>query len=231
MGPASRGQAALAGIRKTLDVGLAIPQIAASEPERPCAAALSLEDWRTERNSGQRSYDRLLEAPGVSDAADAVGSLQRASDGPFGGRYLGRLAHLDLPDEISPGTGLILPQNHGTPQPDPQAGIHRVCWSRRSRKTLIFSHPRGVLSRPSGSEPRPPSRAARTQPRGSSSPPARAMNRKAESITEQTRYPARGRGRWRRPAAGRGTLKIRSAPYGVNPFPRFPRLAYSRVAA
>ena len=118
MGPASRGQAALAGIRKTLDVGLAIPQIAASEPERPCAAALSLEDWRTERNSGQRSYDRLLEAPGVSDAADAVGSLQRASDGPFGGRYLGRLAHLDLPDEISPGTGLILPQNHGTPPPE-----------------------------------------------------------------------------------------------------------------
>src|SRR6516164_6400133 len=83
------------------------------------AAALSL-DWRTERNSGQRSYNRLLEAPGVSKAADAVGSLQpapwfegcrgfmtpespldvrllapdsRASDGPFGRRSLGRLAH------------------------------------------------------------------------------------------------------------------------------------------
>jgi len=42
----------------------------------------------------------------------------RASDGPFGGRYLGRLAHLDLPDEISPGSGLILPQNHGTPPPE-----------------------------------------------------------------------------------------------------------------
>jgi hypothetical protein len=42
----------------------------------------------------------------------------RASDGPFGGRYLGRLAHLDLPDEISPGTGLILPQNHQTPPPE-----------------------------------------------------------------------------------------------------------------
>ena len=94
---------------------------------------------------GQRSYNRLLEAPGVSGAADAVGSLQpapwfeecrgfttpespldvrllapdsRASDGPFGGRYLGRLAHLDLPDEISPGSGLILPQNHGTPPPE-----------------------------------------------------------------------------------------------------------------
>jgi len=143
--PASRGQAALAGTRKTLDVGLAIPQIAASEPERSCAAALSLEDWRTEPNSGQWSSNRLLETPGVSGAADAVGSLQpapwfeerrgfttpespldvrllapdsRASDGPFGGRYLGRLAHLDLPDEISPGSGLILPQNHGTPPPE-----------------------------------------------------------------------------------------------------------------
>ena len=78
MAPASRGQAALAGNQKTLDVGLAIPQFAASDPERSCAAALSL-DWRTERNSGQRSYNRLLEAPGVSDAADAVGSLQPAS--------------------------------------------------------------------------------------------------------------------------------------------------------
>ena len=79
--------------------------------------------------------------------------------------------------------------DHG---PDPRAGIHRVCWNRRSRKALIFSHPPGVLSPPSGSEPRPPSRAARTQPRGSSSPPARAMNRKAEGVTEPTRYRARG---------------------------------------
>jgi len=63
MAPASRGQAALAGTRKTLDVGLAIPQIAASEPERSWAAALSLEDWRTESNSGQWSSNRLLEAP------------------------------------------------------------------------------------------------------------------------------------------------------------------------
>ena len=76
MAPASRGQAALAGTRKTLDVGLAIPQIAASEPERSCAAALSLEDWRTEPNSGQWSPNRLLEAR-VSGAADAVGSLNR----------------------------------------------------------------------------------------------------------------------------------------------------------
>lgn len=116
------------GHSETLDIG-AIPQIAASEPERSCAAALSLEDWRTEPNSGQWSSNRLLETPGVSGAADAVGSLQpapwfeerrgfttpespldvrllapdsRASDGPFGGRYLGRLSHLDLPDEISP---------------------------------------------------------------------------------------------------------------------------------
>jgi hypothetical protein len=63
MAPASRGQAALAGTRKTLDVGLAIPQIAASEPERSWAAALSLDDWRTESNSGQWSSNRLLEAP------------------------------------------------------------------------------------------------------------------------------------------------------------------------
>lgn len=46
----------------------------------------------------------------------------RASEGPFGGRYPGRLAHLDLPDEISPGTGLILPQNHGTPPPEARIG-------------------------------------------------------------------------------------------------------------
>jgi hypothetical protein len=132
MAPAPRGQAALAGTRKTLDVGLAIPQIAASEPERSYAAALSLEDWRTERNSGQRSSKRpaFLAQPMPSDRFNRRHGLKgavasrppespldvrvlapdsRASDGPFGGRYLGRVAHLDLPDEISPGTGLILP--------------------------------------------------------------------------------------------------------------------------
>jgi hypothetical protein len=113
---------------------------------------------------GQRSYNRLLEAPGVSGAADAVGSLQpapwfegcrgfttpespldvrllapdsRASDGPFGGRYLGRLAHLDLPDEISPGTGLILRQNHGTPPPEARSRPEPRCRWRRGSATRL----------------------------------------------------------------------------------------------
>ena len=96
--------------------------------------------------------------------------------------------------------------------PGPRAGIHRVCSSRRSRKALSLSHPPGVLLAAIRERAKATQPAARTQPRGSCS------RRRGRSTEEPKRLPNGlatrpwGRGRWRRPAAGRGTVKIRSAP-------------------